>query len=150
MRTILRERRTKTIARWVLIALAAVGFDVMVAILGVGFVTSQNNAKDAISAQRASAERASARISEYRAETARLRALNEQLVDEQDAGRRRQLANEVAIAEVRAAQRRLATDSSTTTTTAPRGTTTTTTSPPTTTTTTMPRRCTVQVSGVCL
>lgn len=131
--------------RWAVIFLAAVGFDVMMAILGVGFVTAQNNAEEAIAAQRASAARASARISEYRAETARLREVNERLVNEQDALRRRQIANDAAVAEVRAAQQRVEQgDPSTTPPSTP--------APPSTTTstTTPPRRCIAQVTDTCI
>jgi septal ring factor EnvC (AmiA/AmiB activator) len=136
------------LARVVLIALAIVGFDVLVAVLGVGFVTSQQNARDAIKAQRAQAESATKRISEYRLQQAQDHATIEALVASQDEQDRQRIAAAAAQASITQAQKRVPARRSTSTT---QPSTTTTTRPPSTTTTaTPPKPCAVPVDGVCL
>lgn len=130
--------------RWwraVLVGLAVVGFDMAIAVLGVGFVTSQHNARDAIKAQRASAAAATRRINEYRLQQARDHATIEQLVAAQDEDDRQRIAAAAAQASIDAAAKRAASDRRTSkTTTKPTSSSTTSTST-TTTTTTPPGSC---------
>lgn len=140
--------------RFAFVMLAVIGFDVLVAVLGVGFVTSQQNAREAIKAQRASAASATRRISEYRLQQAQDHATIEQLVAAQSEQERERIAAAAAQASIGEAQKRVPAkrspakrSPSTTSTTRPPSTTTT--QPPTT-TTTAPPKCAVPVGNVCL